>query len=70
MTRPMNVVVVQQGGVQSILNRRHGPRWSTRLRRAHDGRARIVKNRARIAQVNVDVVVVGNDFGNAFCRGG
>ncbi len=70
MARPLNVVVVEQGRIQGLLDGVHGTFGPARLGRTHNGRAGIVQDRTRIAQVNVDVVVVRDDLGNALGSGG
>ncbi len=70
MPRPMNVVVVEQRRIQGLLDSAHGAIGAACFRRSHDGRSGIVQDGARIAQVDVHIVVVGNDLGNAFGRRG
>ena len=65
VARAVNVVVVEQGGIQRLLDGVHGTFGPARFGRTHNRRAGIVQDRTRIAQVNVDVVVVRDDLGNA-----
>ena len=61
----LDVVVVEQRAVECAAHRRKGSGGTGGLGAAHDGRAAVVQHRFGVAQVNVDAVVVRDDFGDS-----
>ena len=66
----INVVVVEQRRIESVLECLCHTIFALAITRTHNGHAAVLEDRANIAEVKVDDAVHRDDFGNASCGDG